>query len=72
VRAAERDRCDDILGAARQNHADRHLPIVRSVGRVRCTRRIIEANLARNRGAERYAESFNRYHSIAILAQRVR
>jgi hypothetical protein len=47
------------------------LPIVRSVGSVRRTRRIIEANLARDGGAKRYAQSLSRYHSIAILAQRV-
>ena len=59
---AQRRRGDDVLGAARQQHADGDLAVIRGVGGVRRPRAGIEAHLTRNDAAQRRFESLNDYH----------
>ena len=53
---ARGDRRDDIVDALRHDDADRHLPVVRRVGRIQGAAAVVEAHLARDRAAKLVGE----------------
>src|SRR5215213_8441177 len=71
VLAAHRDRGLDVGRAAGQHDVDRHLPIVRRIGRIRGARTGVEAYFARHYSAQRRLESLNLYHPSPILSQQL-
>ena len=52
MRAAGGDGRDDVVQVARDDDADRHLPVIRAVGRVERAAAGVEADFALHGGAE--------------------
>ena len=74
VFARQSDGGDDVVGVARNHDADRHLAIVRGVGRVQRARAVVETNLAADfatkLGGEDGGIDVQRLDAIAVLDAR--
>src|SRR5436190_1160587 len=61
----------DVVGVARHDHADRHLPVVRGVGGIQRARPVVEPHLALDRTAQFLREqrgvNVELLHTVAVL-----